>query len=74
MSKHLLLGDTANNWVLAVTEDPAEVLSRLDHAATERTTATVRVHVSDQIGETDLHVNPHRLPWWTVAHVPDPDE
>ena len=74
MSNHLLLGEPVNNWVLAVTEDPKDGLRRLDHAATERTVATVRVHVADQVGETDLHVNPQRLPWGTVAHVPDPDE
>lgn len=70
MAHYLLLGTTANNWRLHVSEDPADVTERLRTADGPVSVAAVS---QDQIEPTQVWVNPLRLGWWAIVELPDPD-
>ncbi|WP_336633429.1 MULTISPECIES: hypothetical protein [unclassified Microbacterium] len=66
MAKYLLLGAASSPWRLHVTEDPTDLLHRINTACDlgERTYA--RVVSNDQLDAINLDINPRALGWWTI--------
>ncbi|WP_423462944.1 hypothetical protein ACO229_23325 [Promicromonospora sp. MS192] len=72
MAKHLLLDSATSNWRLHVSENPSDVIQRLQEAE-PGVLVTVKVVLPDQLNAQTIWVNPSQLGWWTVIELPDAD-
>jgi hypothetical protein len=74
MANYLCLGATSPNLRLGPIENAGEVLQQLDDAWHNREIVRIQAVLQDGIEAQPVSVDPRHYGWWSVFHVPDPDE